>query len=615
MKSLVKLLSSVVVVAPTVLRAADLVLAADGKTEYAVVVEEAAESNVRFAAYDLSRHLKRITGAEFPLVFSGTSAAPGGRRIEVGTVRANELAGKAWTDKLRHNGSLSLAAPDGDIVLTGADAWGITGAVYDFLEKELGCRWYSAWGDNKIPRNDRPVLKPFRHLVNPQLESRWVLVSEARSQRVRDGNLFLFRNGMNMTAVSRLRNVALPDGCGALTCEYVCKGNYCHSMFDFIPPHDRPSRKGYFKEHPEWFTYVKASGRRVDNRQLCLTNPALRRELTKNFLEYVDKMGGKAVYNISAMDVSGPFCECDGCQALVDRYGTPGAPLFDYLVEIGNVLARRNPDIWLSTLAYHRDQSQTPPNASFPPFPENILATFAPIDDDFSKPLTHPLNVRSCNDLKRWCKLVPRVWAWYYPIPYTTIYPYAGIRRMTADLRTMVAAGLKGTGYEHDVGLEIGANFYDMAYWVLTKTFREPQADVEALVKEYCHDCYGAAGDEVWAYWDELEKIRERYPDRVAWNGSFPKAFTPKWIAGWMRRLDAAEARLAEKPKARQRFREVRLGLYRMLLDRWQESDWKALGVAMDEAQIVERYKSIVLAGAGRRNVDPSEVEQYLKTR
>ena len=576
MKRLVRIVTEILLVLPVISvmaddRDGDIVLSSGGKTSYVIVTDKGASSNVRFAAWDLARILHQVTGANFHQCEPGSPVMDGVRCIRVGSAAGQERAGAGSVLGLGREGSLLQSCANGDILLLGKDDYGITGAVYDFLEKCLGCHWYTGYGDACIPKREELVVRPFAYLVNPPFESRWLLTVGNVTCAVPDGDLVLFRNGQNMTGHPTYRNVSLPVGCSGISCSIVLRGDYCHSLFNVIPPH---GAQEYFARHPEWFSLVRGKGdepgRRVDNRQLCFSNRELRMEYTKNLLTQVEVSGAKdGVFGISAMDRPGSFCDCDGCRALVKKYGTPGAPLFDYLAEVGKEVQARYPKILLSTLAYRKEQSQRPPNDAFPRFPSNVLVVFAPIDDDFSKDLSHAHNRGTFKDLANWRKVAEHVWAWYYPIPFDGINPSACIRRSARDVRLMQSVGVTGTGFEHRVGRDCGANFYDLHAWVLMKLFREPNQDVEALVRTFCADYYGGAAEDVWRYWDSLEQMRELYPAYVAWDGSFPLAYTPEKVAEWMRMMDAAEMKVAHDPVLLQHVRETRLGLDTLVLKRY----------------------------------------------
>ena len=541
-------------------------LAKDARTDYAVVVDRTAADEVRFVARDLSRVLQKVTGAEFPLVEEGDPALAGRRRIEVGTARGRKLAGERRCAALRHNGALAVSVGS-DIALVGADTFGVVGAVYDFLQKQVGCRWWTPM-DEQLPSAPTLTLAPFETLVNPPLECRWLITLQNVTDRLRNGSLFLLRNGFNTNGEPQFPNLELPKGMKRFNTEFSPATRLVHTFQTFVPAHDK---RDYFGKHPEWFAYSKGSKRRIDDRQLCFSNPDLRAEFTKNFLAAVGQKGGRGVYSITQEDYPGPFCECPDCLKLVEKYGSDGGPLYDYIAEVAPKLKAQYPDALLDIIAYHKEQTQHPPKGGFAGYPDNVVLTFAPIDDDQSKPMDHPNNCGTLKDLEDWSKLVSRIWTWYYPQPYPIVMgaPYSGVRRAAKDLKLMIARGMTGAKYEHDVAREEGANFFDLHTWVFGRLFREPGADVEALVKEFCRGYYGAAADEVWRYWDELERMVAACPDYEEFCQAPQYAYTAENLLRWNRILDEAEAKVKDDPAMVQRVRECRFGTDMQMLARY----------------------------------------------
>ena len=543
-----------------------LELSKGSRTDYAVVVDSAAADEVKFVARDLSRVLQKVTGAEFPLVEEGDPALAGRSRIEVGTARGRRIAGERRCAALRHNGALAVSVGS-DIALVGADTFGVVGAVYDFLQKQVGCRWWTPM-DEQLPSAPTLTLAPFETLVNPPLECRWLITLQNVTDRLRNGSLFLLRNGFNTNGEPQFPNMEFPKGMTRFPTEFSPATRLVHTLQTFVPAHDK---RDYFGKHPEWFAYSKAHKRRIDDRQLCFSNPGLRAEFTKNFLAAVGKKGGRGVYSITQEDYPGPFCECPECAKLVEKYGSDGGPLYDYIAEVAPKLKAQYPDALLDIIAYHKEQTQHPPKGGFAGYPDNVVLTFAPIDDDLSKPMDHPNNCGTLKDLEDWSKLVSRIWTWYYPQPYPIVMgaPYSGVRRAAKDLKLMIARGMTGAKYEHDVGREEGANFYDLHTWVFGRVFREPDADVEALVREFCRGYYGAAADVIWRYWDELERMVAACPDYEEFFQAPQYAYTAENLLRWNGLLTEAEAKVKDDAALVQRVRECRFGTDMQMLVRY----------------------------------------------
>ena len=576
----------------------NLELAKDSRTDYAVVVDRTAADEVKFVARDLSRVLKKVTGADFPLVEEGDPVLANRRRIEVGTARGRRIAGERRCAALKHNGALA-ASVGSDVVLVGADTFGVAGAVYDFLQKQVGCRWWTPM-DEQLPSAPSLSLAPFETIVNPPLECRWLITLQNVTDRLRNGNLFLIRNGFNTNGERQFPNMDFPEGMTRFRTEFSPATRLVHTLQTFVPAHDK---RDYFGKHPEWFAWQKASKRRIDDRQLCFSNPGLRAEFTKNFLAAVGQKGGYGVYSITQEDYPGPFCECAECLKLVEKYRSDGGPLYDYVAEVAPKLKAQYPEALLDIIAYHKEQTQHPPKGGLAGYPDNVVLTFAPIDDDLSKPMDHPNNRGTLKDLEDWSRLVSRIWTWYYPQPYSIVMcsPYSGVRRAAKDLRLMIARGMTGAKYEHDVGREEGANFFDLHTWVFGRMFREPEADVEALVKEFCRGYYGAAADVVWRYWDDLERIVAECPDYEEFNHAPMYAYTAENLLRWNAMLAEAEEKVKGDATLVQRVRECRFGTDVQLLARYGAVSSSGLAGVPPADEVRARLTNTCLRAYARR--------------
>lgn len=523
-----------------------------------VVREGCCSDHVRFAAFDLARHLGMATGAEVPVVEPGDVRIGTAATIfEVGTSAAAEMIGPERIAKLPMNG-WAVRSCDGRVAISGVNRFGAAYGVYEFLEKKLGCRWYTPFDPPTVPKADLTTLGDFELVGAPALRHRWIHALDNCASLIRDGALFELRNKLNVLGGGEFRNVELPDGCTRLTTDMTIV-KCAHTLFSLIPPH---GKEEYFKKHPEWFSYVREGsvGRRADDRQLCFSNLELRRELAKNLLASVSD-SGEHLYSLSAEDVGGPLCECDRCMELQRRYGTPGAPLFACLSDVAKLVEAKNPKAMLGTLAYRRDQTQIPPNDEFSDFADNVLILFAPIQNDISKSMDHPNNAFAYRDMQDWGRKAKNIWAWYYPVPYRDYSPFGGAFRFAKDLRLMKDAGLTGACYEHTMGLGCGTGFYDMYVWILVKLFSDPTLDEKALMREFCDFAYGPAGKLMFDYALELEGIRERHPAYTVGRQALWASYTPARLVRWSKTFDEMERLGAGDALCLQRIREARIGL------------------------------------------------------
>ena len=530
--------------------------------------------DARFAAYDLKWHLEQATGSAAALC-SEAPAQDCALKIEVGTAAAKSRALAAA--KTLANGESAAVCDGSGLYIWGEGKMGTANGVYVFLENRMGCRWLTPWDEPVIPKRAIPT-EVFVDVNRPKLTERWILTIENSAQLPRNGILFHYRNRLNALMWANYNNVDLPKGVKSLKPEVFCPSPMVHSIFLRMPPHDRGGVKGSFKEHPEWYS-MDESGRRVDNMEVCYSSRSLRDELTKRVIAATDKFGGRGYYDLSQRDeFGGTFCFCPDCKALVEKYGTVGAPLFDYLRELGNVLLKERPGAYVHFLSYRRSQTQKPPNEAFGRFPDNVIPVFAPIDGDFSKNYLHPNNAQDYADLKRWCVITRHSWTWYYPMTYGKS-PFLGIARWTKDLRLAADAGLTGGSFEHDVGYKTGAQYADLQAWLIAKLYEHPERPVAPLVREFCRIYYGAAANEILEHIKELEQVTADHAGYLAWNGMINENFATERLMRWNALFDAAESKVSGDAALLQHVREARSSVDHYVLKRY--SKLKSAGFAV----------------------------------
>ncbi len=536
----------------------NLRLASGGHSDYKIVMPPEDAVLDRIAARDLRHYLETATGAEFATVAAGEAAAED-KLIRVGAA----VAGLAPQE--------SVIAVDGDdLLLYGEGTHGAGYAVYRFLRDHLGCRWFTPYGEELVPEQpELTVALEGEERFVPSFALRDLMLSYYYKHP--DSGMFFFRNGINEAEIG-LFSATYPE-LNAASDMFHLRPPQCHTLFYYIPPTPEEDKmkwpwretKYYFASHPEYFS-MNAAGERVPNMQLCFANPELRRELTDRFLERIERENGRGYFNLSAMDWGGAFCLCDGCKALTAKYRANGGPLFDFLIELANVVKERFPAAGVSTLAYRKTQSEAPP-AIAEKLPENLMVIFAPIDDNFGHDWQAEDNAETARHLRDWCRL-GKVTLWYYPLPYNWGTPFASLQRLAADVRYMRDVGVFGGFFEHDVGTFYGFNFSDLYMYVIVSLYFDADADVEALVTEFTDFYYGAAAPGVRDYLRELEQQREKLTHFIPWDAGEGAIsyLTPEWLMRWQQRFDAMAAQAAGDAAALARLNELRLALDLALL-------------------------------------------------
>lgn len=593
-----------------------LTLARDGVTDYAIVTAADASPVDRYAASELALYLGQMTGADFavidatalaadaPAIFVGLSA-PALERLD----EADPLADFAdqehvWQSRGR------------DVFLYGEGIHGNLNAVMAFLEDRLDWRWYSVF--------ERPVLPEAPTLGLTPFDRRHTFSFGFRAVDLQRGLDYFYQQGSNQRVDKRVASIVRrsddPDVTAARLKPFVSRlpevEGGTHSLFSYIPPDsgargahrfDWLEKRDYFDTHPEFFS-LWDHGQRVKNRQLCFANPDLRRELTGNILRHIAEVGEPVLLDVGAEDSPGRFCYCDACQAMTERYQSPGGPLYDYLFELCERLESRHPGVRIKTLAYRRAQTQKPP--ALPPgemLPSNLIIDFAPIEDNYFADWTHP-DARiqeTYADLQAWNRITHpgNLWAWLYPNPWGSgiQMPVGNVERLVINMRKMHAAGVRGVYTDH-CSYHWRGGWSELQAYLFYKLCRDIDVDTETLIDEFTAFMYGPAAPLIRAYLAELEAERKAMtdlPPGVTYRSALTDArtfpyLTPENIHRWQGFFEHMESILTDADgRERANVRFVRRELDLATLWKWFDLQASFPDHYRDHQPVVDRIAEV----------------------
>lgn len=523
----------------------EIILTNKGKSSYSILLPSKATPMEQLAARELKTYLKKSTGADLAIV----------EKVGENNIRLarNKNLGRDES-RISINGK--------ELLLEGGDEWGVIYSVYAFLENQLGIRWFTPYGDEKVPKYETLKLDFKAYKEQPALEMRGMVGSEY--YRHKDASIFFFRNRLNMGNNMRIK--AYPG----TKPRWFYNGYACHTFFYYIPPAKGiypqnlkfKEEKYYFKSNPEFFS-MNEQGKRVYTLQLCFSNKALRKEFTRRFEEYLSLSGKKGIYTISAQDWPGSFCYCPDCKALEKKYQCNVGPLMDYLIELCSLTEKKYPQILIKTSAYRKDQSEKPPVlAPGKKLPRQLLIDFGPIDDDFTKSITHKNNMGTYKNLKDYCKIANRVLLYHWPIVYGGGHPFGGFYRVAEDTKMAYQTGLKAAFYEHNVGTMYGWNTVDLMTYLILKLYQKPDLDYKKVIREFCEFYYGNVAEEMLSYIQDLEDISANNPSFHPWNGGIvPAVAAEKNLIKWTKLFNAMEKKCASDPISLKRVKDARIQL------------------------------------------------------
>ena len=254
-------------------------IAANGLSEWFIVVDRDADEVVRYAAEQLNKNLYQITGALIP--YHSNLCPKNGPEIKLGFgCRPDgeddmiDLSGLA-------NEGFRIKITGENIIIASKSSRGILYGVYTFLEKLCGCRWYSS-KVTKIPRCEDLEFFDVDIAESPVFDCRDVYWRDAFN------GSFASHNKIN----SGKADISFKQG--GMEKFF----NFHHAMFDLVPP-DK-----YFDAHPEY--YSENNGVRT-KKQLCLSNPDVVKIAAVQVKKWIRANPDCNIFSIAQND-SGGWC-------------------------------------------------------------------------------------------------------------------------------------------------------------------------------------------------------------------------------------------------------------------------------------------------------------------
>jgi len=476
--------------------AQELTIVAEGASDYQIVLGEEPSRVARVAADELQRWIGRATGVELPIVAQADPAAGHLYVGEVGVpedwgIDLSEVADEGFIIRTRGEDMAFVGVDDGNRPLeipgtTRPTICGTMNAVYDFLEEQVGVRWY--WHDELgtiVPDLDELSVPALDYTEEPDFiyrslpygpadeEGRWY----ARGEWGRRNRL-----GKSISTY------------------------HSHAWFRHLPIEQ------YADEHPEYYALV--DGRRVTRYysghhggQVCTTNPEVVRIFAEACLQYFRDHPDRTMCSVSPNDGSG-FCRCQQCTALdpgmwPEGSGREGKPLMadrmmTFYNQIAEVTSREFPDRYLGAYVY--SYYSLPPER-VKPHPN--LALVLAINSAW-RGGSEQFWAEDREKIDGWAAV--HDYMFMYDIFYSSTammgFPAPIVRHTVEYMRHIKRMGYRG-GY-----LYIGPTREALGptYYLLAKLLWDADADADAIVDRYYADLYGDAAEQVRGYYEMVEE-------------------------------------------------------------------------------------------------------------
>jgi hypothetical protein len=312
---------------------APVTLVKDGQPAAVIVSPAKPPPLLRAAIQDLQTHLEKVTGAKLPIV----AAPSNGMASLIVAIQPDDQA--LFPKPVGPEGFAVKTGPD-SVSLAGQDEPGAAWAIYDFLERAVGVRWYwpehqktNTWTGTYLPHTPTLTVAPAHWTDAPAFRMREIWPSGGPRIGAADlGGLHRRLRSFNSWPVKLI--VHAPHGWDSL----------------------------YKETRPEIFQ-LRADGQR-DFSMLCYGNPAT----LKTYLDQIERqlastsapdratgiLNGKSV-TVSPADIP-VSCSCKDCQALWNAnggpYGTASHILGTFVSRLAKEVKTRWPDLTVIFLPY-----------------------------------------------------------------------------------------------------------------------------------------------------------------------------------------------------------------------------------------------------------------------
>ncbi len=507
---------------------------------FQIVIRKNASSGERFAAKELSKYLKKVTGTEFPVTVKPN--APRVIRLEVKPGKPEE--------------GFSIQLLDGrSLTITGNSPRGLVYAVYDFLEKATGIRWFAPFDYGEVvPFNPDLKLPLFKDRSWPLMTYR--CSHYCSNGRIVDSNRhrwnmadWAFKNKFNVE-LERLSNqetinnfydkrgtcIWLPEHAG-------------HNFHKWIPP------AKYFKNSPEFFCFDKTAQKWRANRvQLCTTNSRLIVELGKIADDYFKRCPNDQYFPLFQEDGSRLWCQCPACLAL-NPSGCNLASASENNINLANKVCQEirkyHPNKGVFTYAYHE--------TAFPP--QNILPVpgvrimYCYYSD--GSPIQLPWNSQNGQYILRWSELTNGnvvAYTYHYLNPR---YAYNNGNTLINMFRFFNIIGIQGCNQE---SCEYWGGIDSYLIYLGSRLAWNPWFDEEQFKDDYFNKLYGKAYSPMRKFFDLLSK---KLCDKSLWLrfgfGRYPFVPSPvlkqlEYLISSAKKLAGSDSRVLKAVAAQEKY-------------------------------------------------------------
>lgn len=456
-----------------------LILAQGGTTAYRVICASSNDPAVANAAAEFAAYFRKITGCEIPVAPDTAPATE--EEIVIGRTRdADAVIDNI--DALGEDGFV-MRTVGRRLYLLGATGRGTLYAVYDFLEKYAGCRFYTS--DFEIV----PVC---------------AALSVPHDLSVREIPVFTVRNTFWWDYIGRAKTGADAEQ----TDRFCAKRKANGRKFSKIAPKWGGSA---FWAGGACHTLFDLAEMQGDNHltEPCLSDERVYETVLKNVRRRLDANPGASFISVSQNDsyADGVGCMCEQCAAVLKETGSYAGSYIRFVNRIADAIRDDYPNVTIHTFAYRF--TRKPPVGVKPA--KNVTVEMCTIEGCFR----HPLKECDAIDdpcmktdafpalLEKWSALSETLSIWDYTTDfahYNLTFPNFAVLRKNARL---FADNHAKYIFEQGDHTARNGEFCALRGYLLAKLLWDPymsKEDYRRITEEFIDDYYGAGAPMIKEY-------------------------------------------------------------------------------------------------------------------
>lgn len=461
----------------------ELMLAADGKSDYRILLSKSPTTQDQKAADDLQTWLLQMTGAKMTIVNESRELKDHSRLISIGQTQLFKKSGLATIAEDLKDEGYGIDQKGDLLFLWGGRTRGVINAVYALLEEDLGCRWYS----NEaivIPTIKTLKFSPVLRTYKPALKSRdpfWCVAFDAT---------WSLRNRTNAPSAK------VPEEWGGAV-DY--DGMFVHTFGGLLP------EKEYFEKHPEYFM-LDDQGHR-NSHQLCTTNPEVIRIVKEKIRKVLKDNPYTELLSVSKND-GGGTCLCDKCKSLDDAEGSKMASLMVLVNAVAQDIEKDYQNVLISTLAY--GETGKIPKTMRPR--KNVSIMLCSDKTGAWRRPFEPSEICEIGTLvKDWSAVCKQLFIWDYNINFSHyLAPMPNMDVMAQNIRFYVGHNAEGVMLQANYQT-VGSERDWLRSWVAAKLLWNPSLNLYDLMDDFIYGYFGKAAPPIAEYNRLLQKQKEIY--------------------------------------------------------------------------------------------------------